>query len=63
MQKRQKSRFLFSDRWLDRHLIVRNIEAFQDLIVIVLCLGLFAVMLIQHSQGTSYVFKYTLFGR
>ncbi|MEH1839556.1 MAG: phosphate-starvation-inducible PsiE family protein [Nostoc sp.] len=47
MQKRQKSRFLFSDRWLDRHSIVRNMEAFQDLIVIVLCLGLFAVMLIQ----------------
>jgi uncharacterized membrane protein (DUF373 family) len=47
MQKRQKSRFLFNDRWLDRHSIVRNMEAFQDLIVIVLCLGLFAVMLIQ----------------
>lgn len=47
MQKRQKSRFLFSDRWLDRHSIVRNMEAFQDLIVIVLCLGLFAVMLMQ----------------
>ncbi|MEH2449676.1 MAG: phosphate-starvation-inducible PsiE family protein [Nostoc sp.] len=47
MQKRLKSRFLFSDRWLDRHSIVRNMEAFQDLIVIVLCLGLFAVMLMQ----------------
>jgi uncharacterized membrane protein (DUF373 family) len=47
MQKRLKSRFLFSDRWLDRQSIVRNMEAFQDLIVIVLCLGLFAVMLIQ----------------
>ncbi|MBD2678810.1 MULTISPECIES: phosphate-starvation-inducible PsiE family protein [Nostoc] len=47
MQKRLKSRFLFCDRWLDRHSIVRNMEAFQDLIVIVLCLGLFAVMLIQ----------------
>jgi uncharacterized membrane protein (DUF373 family) len=47
MQKRFKSRFLFSDRWLDRHSIVRNMEAFQDLIVIVLCLGLFAVMLMQ----------------
>ncbi|WP_040629856.1 phosphate-starvation-inducible PsiE family protein [Fortiea contorta] len=47
MQKRFKSRFLFSDRWLDRHAIVRNMEAFQDLIVIVLCLGLFAVMLLQ----------------
>ncbi|MBK1989038.1 phosphate-starvation-inducible PsiE family protein [Sphaerospermopsis aphanizomenoides BCCUSP55] len=47
MQKRFKSRFLFFDRWLDRHAIVRNMEAFQDLIVIVLCLALFAVMLIQ----------------
>ncbi|MBN3951750.1 MAG: phosphate-starvation-inducible PsiE family protein [Nostoc sp.] len=47
MKKRLKSRFLFGDRWLDRHSIVRNMEAFQDLIVIVLCLGLFAVMLIQ----------------
>ncbi|MEA5581553.1 phosphate-starvation-inducible PsiE family protein [Nodularia harveyana UHCC-0300] len=47
MYKRFKSRFLFCDRWLDRHTIVRNMEAFQDLIVIVLCLGLFAVMLIQ----------------
>ncbi len=47
MQKRFKSRFLFCDRWLDRHLIVRNMEAFQDLIVMVLCLALFAVMLIQ----------------
>lgn len=47
MKKRLKSQFLFSNRWLDRHWIVRNMEAFQDLIVIVLCLGLFAVMLIQ----------------
>ncbi|MDB9374449.1 phosphate-starvation-inducible PsiE family protein [Nodularia sphaerocarpa] len=47
MYKRSKSRFLFCDRWLDRHTIVRNMEAFQDLIVIVLCFGLFAVMLIQ----------------
>lgn len=47
MQKRFKSRFLFCDRWLDRHAIVRNMEAFQDLIVMVLCLALFAVMLIQ----------------
>ncbi|BAY41001.1 hypothetical protein NIES2111_53910 [Nostoc sp. NIES-2111] len=47
MSKRTKSRFLFSDRWLDRHAIVRNMEAFQDLLVIVLCLALFAVMLIQ----------------
>ncbi|BAZ81907.1 phosphate-starvation-inducible PsiE family protein [Sphaerospermopsis kisseleviana CS-549] len=47
MQKRFKSRFLFCDRWLDRYAIVRNMEAFQDLIVMVLCLALFAVMLIQ----------------
>ncbi|MCG6133078.1 MAG: phosphate-starvation-inducible PsiE family protein [Nostoc sp. LLA-1] len=47
MHKRFKSRFLFCDRWLDRHTIVRNMEAFQDLIVIFLCLGLFALMLIQ----------------
>ncbi|MEA5617832.1 phosphate-starvation-inducible PsiE family protein [Cronbergia sp. UHCC 0137] len=47
MQKRFKSRFLFCDRWLDRQKIVRNMEAFQDLIVIVLCLALFTVMLIQ----------------
>lgn len=46
-KKRIKSQFLFCDRWLDRHEIVRNMEAFQDLIVIVLCLCLFAVMLIQ----------------
>ncbi|NLQ06363.1 phosphate-starvation-inducible PsiE family protein [Cylindrospermopsis raciborskii] len=47
MKKRFKSRFLFAGRWLDRQIIVRNMEAFQDLIVMVLCLALFAVMLIQ----------------
>lgn len=47
MKKRVKSRFLFCDRWLDRHAIVHYMEAFQDLLVIVLCLALFAVMLIQ----------------
>ncbi|MCV3215269.1 phosphate-starvation-inducible PsiE family protein [Plectonema radiosum NIES-515] len=46
-QKRLKSQFLFGDRWFDRHAIVRNMEAFQDLIVIVLCLTLFAVMVMQ----------------
>ncbi|WP_414581874.1 phosphate-starvation-inducible PsiE family protein [Scytonema sp. PCC 10023] len=50
MKKRLKSRFLFSDRWLDREWIVRQMEAFQDLIVVILCLGLFAVMLI-HLWG------------
>lgn len=47
MQKRYKSRFLFCDRWLDRQSIVRNMEAFQDLLVIVLCLALFAIMVMQ----------------
>ncbi|TAE60894.1 MAG: hypothetical protein EAZ87_04210 [Nostocales cyanobacterium] len=47
MQKRLKSRFLFCGRWLDRHVIVSNMEAFQDLIVIILCVALFAVMLVQ----------------
>ncbi len=47
MKKRLKSQFLFCDRWLDRHWIVRNMEAFQDLIVIVLCLGLFVIMVMQ----------------
>jgi uncharacterized membrane protein (DUF373 family) len=47
MKKRFKSQFLFSNRLLDRHWIVRNMEAFQDLIVIVLCLGLFAIMVMQ----------------
>jgi uncharacterized membrane protein (DUF373 family) len=46
-KKRLKSQFLFCDRWLDRHWVVRNMEAFQDLIVIALCLCLFAVMLLQ----------------
>ncbi|ARV63307.1 hypothetical protein BZZ01_29525 [Nostocales cyanobacterium HT-58-2] len=47
MKKRLKSQFLFSNRWLDRHWIVRNMEAFQDLIVIVLCFGLFVIMVMQ----------------
>ncbi|MGD1872662.1 MAG: phosphate-starvation-inducible PsiE family protein [Mastigocoleus sp.] len=47
MKKRSKSRFLFGDRWIDRHSVVVNMEAFQDLIVIFLCAGLFAVMLMQ----------------
>ncbi|WP_088242563.1 phosphate-starvation-inducible PsiE family protein [Calothrix rhizosoleniae] len=45
--KRLKSKFLFCDRWLNRRAIVNNMDAFQDLIVIFLCLGLFAVMLVQ----------------
>lgn len=47
MRKRSKSQFLLCDRWFERNWIVRNMEAFQDLIVIVLCLSLFAVMLLQ----------------
>ncbi|AUT02824.1 hypothetical protein CLI64_21815 [Nostoc sp. CENA543] len=47
MKKRIKSRFLFCDRWLDRHAIVRHMEAFQDLLVIVLCLALFSFMVIE----------------
>jgi uncharacterized membrane protein (DUF373 family) len=47
MKKRLKSQFLFGDRWFDRQSIVRHMEAFQDLIVVVLCLSLFAVMLLQ----------------
>jgi uncharacterized membrane protein (DUF373 family) len=53
MNKRPKSLFVSCVRqpkahsWLDRRAIVRNMEVFQDLIVVLLCLGLFAVMLIQ----------------
>ncbi|MBD2778758.1 phosphate-starvation-inducible PsiE family protein [Iningainema tapete] len=47
MKKRHKGQYLFANRWLDRHWVVRNMEAFQDLIVIVLCLGLFAIMVAQ----------------
>ncbi len=47
MKKHAKSRFLFGDRWLDRHAIVSNMEAFQDLLVIVLCFALFTFMVIE----------------
>ncbi|MFQ4146691.1 phosphate-starvation-inducible PsiE family protein [Chlorogloeopsis sp. ULAP02] len=47
MRKRSKSQFLLCDRWLNRHWLVRNMEAFQDLIVIVLCFSLFALMFMQ----------------
>jgi len=33
--------------WIERNLIVRALEAIQDLIVISLCIGLFGVMVIQ----------------
>lgn len=47
MKKRLKSPYLFSNRWIDRQWIVRNMEAFQDLIVIVLCISLFSIMVMQ----------------
>ena len=47
MKKRHKSKFLFSNRWVDRQWIVSNMEAFQDLIVIVLCISLFIIMVMQ----------------
>ncbi len=47
MKKRLKSQYLFSNRWIDRQWVVRNMEAFQDLIVIVLCVGLFTVMVME----------------
>ncbi len=47
MKKRHKSQFLFSNRWIERHWIVSNMEAFQDLIVIILGLSLFAIMVMQ----------------
>ncbi len=47
MKKRPKSQFLLGDRWLNRNSIVRNMEAFCDLIVIILCVSLFALMVIQ----------------
>lgn len=47
MNKPQKNQFILWNRWVNRHQIVSNMETFQDLIVIFLCLGLFCVMLIQ----------------
>ncbi len=47
MNKRQKSQFIFGSRWINRQRIVRSMEAFQDLIVILLCVGLFCVMVLQ----------------
>lgn len=35
------------NNWLERNTIVRNLEFFQDFIIISLCLGLFCVMLIR----------------
>ncbi|MEH1817492.1 MAG: phosphate-starvation-inducible PsiE family protein [Nostoc sp.] len=35
------------NNWLQRNTIVRNLEFFQDFIIISLCLGLFCVMLIR----------------
>ncbi len=38
---------MFSIPWIDRHRMVRQMEFFQDLIVIILCMGLFAIMVIE----------------
>lgn len=57
MPKRQKNRFIFSNRWLDRNQIVLHMEAFQDLIVIFICLGLFAVMVVQLWGMFGFVLK------
>jgi uncharacterized membrane protein (DUF373 family) len=57
MPKRSKGQFIFSNRWLDRNKIVSHMEAFQDLIVICLCLGLFAVMVIQLGEMFSSLVK------
>lgn len=35
------------NNWLQRNTIVRNLEFFQDFIIICLCLGLFCVMLMR----------------
>lgn len=40
-------------QWFQRYTIVRNLEIFQDIIVISLCLGLFCVMLIRLSDMFS----------
>lgn len=61
MNKRLKSRFIFSNRWFDRYQIVRNMEAFQDLIVILLCLGLFAIMVIQFWEMFSSLVQFVDF--
>ncbi|MCJ8283672.1 MAG: phosphate-starvation-inducible PsiE family protein, partial [Rivularia sp. ALOHA_DT_140] len=47
VKKRPKSQFILWNRWLDRHRIFGNMETFCDLIVISLCLCLFAVMLVK----------------
>jgi uncharacterized membrane protein (DUF373 family) len=47
MIKHQKSRFILGNRWFSRSRIVQGMEAFQDLIVVLLCIGLFCIMMIQ----------------
>jgi uncharacterized membrane protein (DUF373 family) len=47
MIKHQRSRFILGNRWFNRNQIVQSMEAFQDLIVVLLCIGLFCVMVIQ----------------
>jgi uncharacterized membrane protein (DUF373 family) len=43
--------------WFQRETIVRNLEIFQDLIVISLCIGLFCVMLIRLGEMFLSLFK------
>lgn len=42
-----KRKHIFWGCWIDRQHIVHNMEGFQDLIVVLLCLGLLCVMVIQ----------------
>lgn len=52
MQKTSGSFDSFESRydWIKRHRIVRALEAVQDLIVILLCIGLFSFMVIQMQE-------------
>jgi uncharacterized membrane protein (DUF373 family) len=43
--------------WFQRETIVRNLEIFQDFIVISLCIGLFCVMLIRLGEMFLSLFK------
>jgi uncharacterized membrane protein (DUF373 family) len=47
VRTKRNSKSFFSYRGSLRHWIVGKMEAFQDLIVIVLCLGLFEIMILQ----------------
>lgn len=47
MNEHTKSQYLIGNRYLNRHRIVGNMETFQDLIMIFLCIGLLGVMVAQ----------------